>query len=71
MSTIPKPSEKGDADDPGIKDPVEEVVVDDPLEGNPDTPLVPVETLLEAMRWAFEGEEIGRASCRERVFEAV
>lgn len=58
MSTIPKPSEEGDAPDPGIKDPVEEVVVDDPLEGNPDTPLVPVETLLEAMRWAFEGEEV-------------
>jgi 16S rRNA (guanine527-N7)-methyltransferase len=58
MSTIPKPSEEGAAPEPGAKDPVEEVVVDDPLEGNPDTPLVPVETLLEAMRWAFEGEEV-------------
>ncbi|MFN0007587.1 MAG: 16S rRNA (guanine(527)-N(7))-methyltransferase RsmG [Planctomycetota bacterium] len=58
MSTIPQPSKPGDADEPGAKDPAEEVVVDDPLEGNPDTPLAPVETLLEAMRWAFEGEEI-------------
>lgn len=58
MSTIPQPSEEGDAPEPEAKDPAEEVVVDDPLEGRPDTPLVPVETLLEAMRWAFEGEEI-------------
>ena len=41
MSTIPQPSKKGDADEPGIKDPAEEVVADDPLEGNPNTPLVP------------------------------
>jgi 16S rRNA (guanine527-N7)-methyltransferase len=33
--------------------------VEDGLEGRPDTPLVPVEELLEAMRWAFDGEEIG------------
>src|ERR1700741_3386392 len=53
MSTIPQPSEEGEEGGAG-----REEVVNDPLEGNPDTPLAPVETLLEAMRWAFEGEEI-------------
>lgn len=63
MSTSPQPREgasggAGDVPEPEIKDPVEEGVVADGLEGRPDTPLVPVEELLEAMRWAFEGEEV-------------
>jgi 16S rRNA (guanine527-N7)-methyltransferase len=53
MSTIPQPSEESEEVAAG-----KEEVADDPLEGNPDTPLAPVETLLEAMRWAFEGEEV-------------
>jgi len=53
MSTTAQPSEEGEEVAAGKED-----VVDDPLEGRPDSPLVPVETLLEAMRWAFQGEEV-------------
>jgi 16S rRNA (guanine527-N7)-methyltransferase len=60
MSTTPEPV----GGDPVPKDPAEPVEtesVEDPLEGRPDTPLQPVEVLLDAMRWAFEGEEIDPA----------
>ena len=64
MTPSPKPREEGPEPEP--KDAgVEDVVVEDGLEGKPDTPLVPVETLLEAMRWAFEGQEVD-ASVLER-----
>jgi len=53
MSQSPEPREE---DAQGS--PAEEVAGEEGLEGRPDTPLVPVETLLEAMRWAFEGEEV-------------
>ena len=63
MSTMIEPCEGGADEVPEVPDAPEAphesgAAAEEGLEGRPDTPLAPVEELLEAMRWAFQGEEV-------------
>jgi 16S rRNA (guanine527-N7)-methyltransferase len=63
MSTTIEPCEGGADEVPEVPDAPEAphesgAAAEEGVEGRPDTPLVPVEELLEAMRWAFQGEEV-------------